>query len=257
MKAKSHDLTWLLDAWVYDEHKTTRKIKGRNGREILQVRLPLGVEQYEIDGRPDGKRPMDHESWLHYYWYQAKSVQGRAEEHVLTKEDFSRLQEEGLLYYYRYLLFFQLQEYRLCARDTRRNLKLLDFVSRYFPKNQAEQLEQYRPYILRMNFMAKALFKAQEHSDLKGALRLLRKGVKAIEELRTIQSNQIFAFEKVRSLKSLEDLISQLESHLPVPAHVQLVRQMKAAIQEENYEKAAALRDQIALLKREGKAEKK
>jgi len=256
MKTKSHDLTWLLDAWAYDERKTTRRIKGQNGREILQVRLPLGVEQYEIDGRPDGKRPMNHESWLHYYWRQAKAFQGESKELVLTKEDFSRLREEGLLYYYRYLLFFQLQEYRLCARDTRRNMKLLDFVSRHFQKNQAALLEQYRPYILRMNCMARALYKAQEYGDLKGALRLLRKGVQAVDGLEAIENNQIFEFEKARSLKSLEDLISQLEAHLPVPVHVQLAKQMAEAIREENYERAAALRDQIALLKKEKKAEK-
>ena len=127
---------------------------------------------------------------------------------------------------------------------------MVDFVSRHFPKDQSELLEQYRPYILRMNCMARALFKAQEHGDLKGALRLLRKGIKAIEDLEPMEENQIFEFEKIRSQKSLDDLISQLEAHLPVPAHVLLVKQMKEAVQAENYEKAAALRDQIALLRR-------
>jgi len=39
----------------------TRRLRAHrelsDGREVMQVRLPLGIEQYELDGRPDGKRP--------------------------------------------------------------------------------------------------------------------------------------------------------------------------------------------------------
>ena len=245
---KSQDLAPILSSWAYEEGKTVRRVKAVGGREVLQVRLPLGLEQYEIDGRPDGKRPMDHESWLHYYWAQAKSRKPDAGALSLSDEDFARLQEEGLLYYYRYLIFFQVHEYRLCARDTRRNLKLLDFVEEHASKEQAEALEQYRPYILRMNCMARALFKVQEEDDVPGALRLLQAGSRAIEELPDIVDNPVFELEKTRSLKSLEDLIQQLEAH--VPKHVALENELKRAIRSENYERAATLRDEITALRK-------
>jgi len=255
-RGKPHDLTAILAAWEFDEEKSVRRIKAEDGRDVIQVRLPLGLEQYEIDGRPDGKRPMNQESWLHYYWGRAKASPTDLGEDSgdvpgtlsLSDEDFCRLEQEGLLYYYRYLLFFQIHEYRLCARDTRRNLKLLDFVAEHAPAERAQALEQYRPYILRMNHMARALFKIQENEDIPGALKILHAGLKAIEALRPIPGNHVFEVEKVRSLKSLEDLISQLQAH--VPRHMALENDLQKAIREENYERAAVLRDELAELKR-------
>ncbi len=253
MKAKSQDLTQLLSGWQYDEAKLVRRLKADDGREIIQVRLPLGMEQYELDGRPDGKRPMNHESWLHYYWQQSKLRDKGSGEFSLSEEDFARLQQEGLLYYYRYLLFFQIHEYRFCARDTRRNLKLLDFVAKYAPPELSELLEQYRPYILRMNVMARALFKIQEEEEVPSALRILHGGVKAVEDLPPIDGNQIYEFERTRSLKSLQDLVSQLETH--VPRRVALENELERAVREENYERAATLRDELAGLRNQVKEE--
>ncbi len=251
--AKNQHLTQILAEWEYNAAKTVRRVKMDSGREFLQVRLPLGIEQYEIDGRPDGKRPMNQESWLDYYQEQARRRRRSGEDLSLSDEDFLRLQEEGLLYYYRYLVFFQAHEYQLCARDTRRNLKLLDFVGQHATKEQVECLEQYRPYILRMSCMAQALLKIQEDDDVPGALRLLETGIRAICELPSIPENSVFEFEKTRSLKSLEDLISQLEAH--VPRNVALENELKRAIRGENYERAATLRDAIASLRKSLKEE--
>ena len=44
-----------------------RIIHGENGREVLQVRTPLGIEQYETEGRPDGARPHGMESSLEHH----------------------------------------------------------------------------------------------------------------------------------------------------------------------------------------------
>lgn len=248
MKAGAQDLTAFLAGWAYDEARPVRRIKAEDGREVLQVRLPLGLEQYEIDGRPDGKRPMSYESWFHYYCHQARASCRDERELNLSEGDFSRLQQEGLLYYYRYLLFFQLREYGLCTRDTRRNLKLLDFVSKNFPCEQADLLEQYRPYILRMNVMARALFRIQKHEDVEGALRILRTGIQTLGGLEEPENNQVFEFEKARSLSSVEDLITQLEAH--APKHVALENELDKAVRDEDYEKAAVLRDELADLKK-------
>ncbi|MBI4602715.1 MAG: UvrB/UvrC motif-containing protein [Planctomycetes bacterium] len=248
MKSRSQDLTPYLRAWEYDESQTVRRFRTPSGRDVIQVRLPLGMEQYEIDGRPDGKRPMQRESWLHHYWRLAKEATSESRELELSSEDFARLHHEGLLYYHRYLLCFQIQEYKLCARDTRRNLKLVELVRRHAAREQAELIEQYEPYILRMNFMARALFRVKELQDLRGALRILHAGQRAIVNLKPLPDNRVFELERARSLKSLEELMSQLEAYLP--HHVVLSRQLERAVEEENYERAASLRDEIAALKR-------
>jgi hypothetical protein len=243
---RSDDLTGLLERWEYEENRTVRRIRAADGRELLQVRLPLGVEQYEINGRPDGKQPEGQESWLRFYQKRAQ-VFGR--EFVLNQKDCERLQSEGVLYYYRYLLFFQIGEYSLCARDTARNLRLLDFVSRHAAQREsAENLEQYRPYILRMNLMARTLRRVKEKGDVRGAIRRLEQGIEAIRSLPPLEDNAIFDFERERSVKSIEDLIRQLRSQLPLSRRDRLKQQMEEAISREDYEKAASLRDQLKKL---------
>ena len=267
------DLSSLLAAWDYDEENTVRRIRADDGREVLQVRLPLGMEQYEMHGRPDGKRPMKRESWLHYYAKKADLLLKDGRELVLRDDDFSRLYREALLYYHRYVLFFQIREYQLCARDTRRNLKLLDFVARHAAPEKSEELIQYRPYIHRMNVMARALDRIQGDDDIVTALRILRRGIREIEEMPPIAENAIFKYERSRSLKSLKGLLQGLAPHArtrasaarksagrterpvsleggaiekPVDPEAALEREMVRAIREEDYERAALLRDEIA-----------
>jgi hypothetical protein len=58
----SQDLRSLLSSWPYHPQKTARITKGDDGRDILQVRLPLGLEPYEMTGRPDGQKPYGQDS---------------------------------------------------------------------------------------------------------------------------------------------------------------------------------------------------
>ena len=132
-------------------------------------------------------------------------------------------------------------------------MKLLEFAGRHARREDAESLEQYRPYILRMNYMARALFRLKDHQDIRGALRLLYTGLKALDRLEPLPGNQVFAFEKSRSTKSIEDLIQQLEAH--VPRHIALQNELLRAVREENYERAAALRDEIAELRKHARME--
>ncbi len=243
------DISSLLQDWEYQEEKedkNIRRIQGSNGRELLQVRLPLGVEQYEIHGRPDGVKPEGFESWLDHYYFLAQQF---GQEFVLDHEALERLCNESLLYYNRYLLFFQIQEFELCIRDTSRNLRLLKFIRDYAEDaKQLEFLEQYRPYILRMQIMAKALLKVKRDQDIPNALRLLKAGVDEINNLPEMPDNEIFDFERARSLRSLQELIDQLEDQLPVSQEDELKKELDQAIQSEDYEKAAEIRDQLQKL---------
>jgi len=244
---RSDDLSPILQRWEYDESRTVRRVRAANGREVLQVRLPLGIEQYEINGRPDGLRPEGYESWLRCYQQKAQVF---GPEFVLNQKDCERLQGEGVLYYYRYLLFFQIGEYSLCARDTARNLRLLDFVSKHSARREcAEGLEQYRPYILRMNVMARTLRGVKEKGDIRGAIRKLEQGIESIRRLPSIEENAIFDFERERSIKSIQDLIRQFRTQLPTSRRDLLKKQMEEAISREDYEKAATLRDQLRKLR--------
>jgi len=252
MKDSRSDLRDILDTWKYEEGNNIRRIATPEGREVLQVRLPLGVEQYELDGRPDGLRPSEAESWYHHYRRQARETPWNFS---LDEDSLDRLRQECMLYYHRYLLFFQISEYKLCARDTQRNLKVLDFASKYGNPTVAENLEQYRPYIIRMHVMAKALDRIQDEGEVSHAMSHLKQGMDAIEDLPLLEKNPIFQLEKTRSLRSLDDLYRQLENHLPKTRTDVLREELHNAITKENYEEAARIRDKLSDLAEEPKAE--
>ncbi len=237
------DISGILERWKHDENRTVRRVKARDGRDVLQVRLPLGIEQYEINGRPDGRRPEGRESWLSWYNHRARTL---GPEFALNQKDCGRLQSEGILYYYRYLLFFQVGDYTLCARDTARNLRLLDFVGKHATsKESVEGLEQYRPYILRMNIISRTLRRVKDKGNLRLAIRSLENGIETIQGLPELEDNTIFEYERTRSIKSLEDLIRQFRSQIPSSKRDLLKQKMDEAIRREDYEKAALFRDQL------------
>jgi len=53
-----------LDDWPYDAENVVRIVRVSDGREIMQVRTPLGIEQYELEGRPTANDPTEcNRSW--------------------------------------------------------------------------------------------------------------------------------------------------------------------------------------------------
>ena len=126
---------------------------------MLQVRTPVGIEQYELEGRPDGQRPHNAESAFAFYQARFDRLKAASEEDEfrLNHTECVELFEESVLYYFRYLHLFQLKEWTLTARDTTRNLRVFDFVHHYAQRKEDRQhLEQWRPYILRMHTIARA-----------------------------------------------------------------------------------------------------
>ena len=250
MEDKESDLSKILEAWRYGDGEHVRRVTNHLGKEVLQVRLPLGIEQYELQGRPDGVRPKGEESWFHYY---STRIEKQPWDIELTEEDFQNLKEECLLYYYRYLLFFQIGDYDYCSRDTMRNIEVLDFTNKHFPAEICASLEQYRPYILRMHFMSDALGTIDTGGEISEALAILSEGSSSIEELPAMAKNRIFLLEQKNSLRAIEELRQQFLRMLPPDPLSGMREKLAAAIANEDYEEAARLRD--SLQKKEGRNE--
>ena len=236
------DISKILEAWKYGDGDHVRRVTTAGGDDVLQVRLPLGIEQYELNGRPDGLCPQGEESWLHHYLNQVEKDPWNLE---LDEDDFQNLKEECLLYYYRYLLFFQLGEYDHCSRDTLRNIKVLDFAATHFPPELCASLEQYRPYILRMHCMSEALGTIESGGDISEALHILSEGIATIENLPRMGKNKIFHLEQQNSLRAAEELRQQLLKMLPPDPLSEIRKKLENAIEEEDYEEAARLRDSL------------
>ncbi len=248
----SVDLRRILESWPYDPDKDARLTQGEDGREILQVRTPVGLEQYEMEGRPDGMRPHGMESALDYYLQRlerAKSA-GKDSEFELGPRECGELFNEGTLYYFRYVRLFQLKDWQRTIRDTSRNLRVFDFVKQYArrPEDQ-EYLEKWRPYVIRVKATA-AIMLQLEKGNYDEGLRLNEQAVASIEGLAELE-DETFEFEKNRSLEALRELAAQIRKNRPLSELEQLEHQLRRAVERQEFERAAQLRDRIRALKKQ------
>lgn len=241
----SKDLSAILADWEYEPEKSIRIVTADDGREVLQVRLPLGIEQYELDGRPDGVKPFGKTTLLEEF---QERIRISETPFKLSHDDFVLLSNEGILFYYRYLRLFQIGDYRRTARDTDHNMQLCDLVDQYCEDAEDKKmLLQYKPYILRMNAISKAMMFLHQH--LRAAAREILES--AIENIRNLPEVDMpsFQFERIRSLGYLESALKQVHEKKEDPLAT-LQEELNRAVDEENYERAAELRDRIGELSR-------
>lgn len=257
----SLDIDPILSDWPYrPDEITVRAIEGADGRRKIQLRLDLGVMQMEVDGRPDGRKIHGCESWLAYH-------QDRQREHdaanpdgvpyLLEPEDCAELMREGVQYYHRYISFWHLQYYELCARDTERNLRLFAFVREHARNDQDKlQFDQWRPYVTMMHARAVATPLVQlEQWD--AAINVLEAGIRRIERFleeygQSGQADQVgeLVFLK-RWQEELQGRVKKLrdgsnpDADVVVDELAKLKADFQLAIQEERYEEAARLRDEL------------
>ncbi len=246
------DLSRILKSWPYDPENDARVIRGDDGREILQVRTPLGIEQYEMDGRPDGQRPHGMESALEFYQrrFEEARIAGQESDFELSAPECGELFNEGTLYYFRYVRLFQLKDWVRTIRDTARNLRAFDFIHVHARREEDQQfLEKWRPYILRVNASAAAMQEVDRQAYDK-ALSLVNEAMGKIESLAELE-DETFQFERQRSLTALRELAAQIQKNRPLSELEQLEHQLRRAIDRQEFERAAQLRDRIRALKKQ------
>lgn len=250
--SESVDLRSALHSWPYDPDNDSRMVQGEDGRSILQVRTPLGLEQYELEGRPDGLRPHDMESVLEYYIQkldQARTA-GRESGFELGPRECSELFNEGTLYYFRYVRLFQLKDWVRTRRDTARNLRVFDFVNRYARREEDKVfLEKWRSYILRVHASA-AIMMELEKKAYDQALRMAEEAMQQLDKLEELD-DETFQFERERSRTALSELADQIRKNRPLSELEQLEHQLRRAVERQEFERAAQLRDRIRALKQQ------
>jgi hypothetical protein len=219
------------------------------GGQILQVRTPLGIEQYETNGRPDGARPHGMESLLEYHLQRLAEAkaENREKDFELDARECGELFTEGTLYYFRYVRFFQLKDWARTVRDTTRNLQVFDLVRRYARREEDQQfLERWRPYIIRVNATAAIMLELEKNAYDK-ALQLVNDALQRLEQLEELE-DETFRFEQERSLVALRELAAQIQKNRPMSELEQLEHQLRRAVERQEFERAAQLRDRIRAL---------
>jgi hypothetical protein len=244
------DMRDLLDSWPFDAEDAIRVVTMPDGRQVMQIRLPLGMEQYELIGRPDGLRPYGRDSALEYHRERLEQFRNQptdGEAFHLDQQTCQELFQEGLLYYYRYLHLFELQDWAATARDTGRNLVLFDFVQRHAERAEDRAyLEQWRPYVLRFDAVARAMSELVADRPA-AAVSIVNATIGKIERLSEMD-HPTFAYERERSLHALREMLEQIRRKMPLSAMEKLEQQLRRAVDAEEFEKAARLRDRIRML---------
>jgi len=248
------DIGPILQNWEYIPNDiNVRIVDGLDGRQKLQMRLDLGLLQMELDGRPDGQRPHNFDSYLSYYEDKAKRYENRKrkKKFVLTAMDCFKLQQESIQFYHRYLGLMKLGDYARVARDTLRNLRVFDFVSQYAEtEDLIWSFEQYRPYVIMMYTRAVSSM-SMEKENYDEALHFIQQGMEKIEAFYEKYEDKEFNEERYE-LGFLKQWAEEIDGKKPLSERERLSRELERAIQLERYEQAAILRDKLKYLNQEG-----
>jgi hypothetical protein len=244
------DLTDFLMSWPMEPGRiNARRITGRDGRAKLQIRIDLGVLQMEMTGRPDGLRPEGFDSLLDYQKDRlARYAQHNApESFVLSQEECRLLREEAVQFYHRYVGLFALGDYDGVVRDTSRNLELFD-MCRQFGETEGDRtvLEQFRAPVLMMQARSQAEL-ALATGQPKQALVALDRGLADIRAAFD-DAGRPEEFESANEVTLLRGMRDALVPKLPASQKVELQERLRAAIDAENYELAAILRDELRMM---------
>lgn len=173
------DLRSFLGRWPYDPENNVRFAHGADNREIILVRQPMGLEEYEIDGRPDGRRIHGRESAFHFHRARfdvAKQSNGLVGFDLSTK-DCAELFDESVLYHRRLLVLFRLKKWTCMERDAAHILRLIEFIKRHARcEEDRVQFDQWRPDIARIDAVARAMI-LWEKGRYRDALRIARDAI--------------------------------------------------------------------------------
>ncbi len=231
------DITNILKEWSYEQGKlNVRVIEGEDGRELIQLRIELGLIQMEIDGRPDGIRQDGFSSLLELF--DNRGVHGGIEPDMCRK-----LREEGVQRSHRAAALFAISMWKKVIRDCEDNLELFDLCKLNATEEQDRKaLEQFRASVIALRVRASAEW-AVEKEDIKSAMSAIDHGLEILEEYLGDDWEQSNEVQLLRGMR--EALVPQL----PPSERADLKERLAAAIAAENYELAAILRDEIRLLR--------
>ena len=254
------DLSPLLDDWPYDprEDLMVRRIAGPQGQARLQIRIELGLLEMHLEGRPDGSRPEGHESLLDFHLdriRQEMSDDG-VEPFELDHDECLELQRESMQYYHRRLAWLKTGEYASAATDAEHNLAVMDLL-RDRAADRADWLasEQYRSFVLSHLTRAKMLAHLTA-KDVDGAVQAVEDGIDTIEKLfrdEYRRADLIDRSDELRSLKELRRGLMTSDVALQVPSEseqVRLERELVSAVGDEDFERAARIRDRLTAIRR-------
>lgn len=231
----------ILKNWPYDPGAIeVRWCLGADGRDVVQMRVDMGLLQLETSGRPDGAQPHGHETYLDYLIARTL-IDG--EDMSLSDEQCAEVDREFVQFYHRRICYLKLQEFNRAADDADHTLTLMDFCLKHSPDEQwSMSHEQYRPFVMFHRIQAGALFQL-EHRGPEEAVEEVNQGLDRMRLLfeRHGVEDQFDEDELVKRLVELRESVRQEYS-----VGRTLQERLTDAVAAERYELAAKLRDELS-----------
>jgi hypothetical protein len=215
-------------------------VRADDGREVLQMRIELGLLQMETSGRPDGQRPEGLATYLDFLRTRARDS---GDDFSLSEEQAGEVDREFVQFYHRRICWLALREFDRAVRDADHTLAMMDFVAAHSTSTEwTLSHEQYRPFVLFQRTQAAALAEL-ERSGPEAGIEEVSQGLEQIRTVfRAVDAED--HFEQDEFVKQLVTLREWIRQHYQVGRT--LPEQLADAVASEEYELAARLRDEIA-----------
>lgn len=245
----TRDLTALLRSWPFVMGSVAaRRIKGRDGTPKLQLRVDLGVLQMEVAGRPDGKQPLGFPSWLHALQHQLETRREPQRDGIplLTPEECIKLHQETVQFHQRSLAFYHLNDMAPAAADSAHNLALFDLLHRHAPSREHGWPSlQLTPQQTLLHARSQAgCLQPSQHAE---RIQLLDQSIASLARFFEVIGKPEWA-DACPELGFLRAWHKASVAGHPLSEAEQLSHQLADAIDREDYEQAARLRDQLKRL---------
>jgi hypothetical protein len=246
------DLDEVIKGWPFDPQcgeQQAREVRARDGREVLQVRVELGLLQLEVTGRPDGLRPHGFDTYLDYLSHLAAkggaARRGKAPGFLMSREQCGELDRECHQLCHRRMAWLALRRFDRAFQDAERTISLMDFVLRHgMDLDYVASHEQFRGIVLFDRALA-GIALALKWNRPAEAVDAARGGIERLTTHQRVWWEQHDISDSpnpalVERLRNIEQAIR--EKYLVKRT---LREQLDLAVKREDYEQAARLRDQI------------
>lgn len=230
----------ILRDWSFDPHSlSVRLVKGTDGRDVMQMRVDLGVLQLETTGRPDQARFGDHTTFLDSL-LEKELV---SPDFMMDEDQCFEADREFVQYYHRRICWLRLQHYRRAVQDADHTLALMDFCRDHSPDSDwTESHEHYRIFVLFHRAQASALA-AVEDTSPEAAVLAINSGLSTIRDI-FVEHEADEEFEGDEMIQRLIQLRESLREEYSLGQTLQ--ERLDEAVETEQYELAARLRDELA-----------
>lgn len=248
----NRDVTPILQAWELEPGTVTaRRIRSEDGVDQVQLRIPMGLLQVYADGRPDGTQPEGFASVLEQLRHHVEQQHKEP-----TAEQWFDLDREIMQHYHRRIAMLSLaeaerrekmldqaaQDYARVVRDADHNLQIMDFIKQHSTDTEfVNTHEQYRSFVLGHRTLGTGLYWVCR-DEPEEALDAIQVGLKRMEQVHE-ERGDLDVMRRDPTAGRLVRLAEQLRKDHTIAKT--LHEQLTEAIEAEEFEKAAQLRDQV------------